>query len=257
MKNHYLRLTFLLGLSLCLSSPIWGSLADHPYYAEHLASIQKETDQKLKSLLGEAIDNNIVFSYKAARRYLFGDIYLEKRGSKYVVTDTYCEEDFTPQDGVGPDQIPNHQQVNCEHTWPQSRFNGRQSRSAQKSDLHHLFPVKAIANSARGNILFGEVNGGKLSGCEASLRGDDIYKNTAAFEPPKSHKGNVARAIFYFAVRYKMDIPAAEELHLRQWHRLDPADSDEIRRHERIYELQGNRNPFIDDPDLIEQFTDI
>ncbi|MCF8060564.1 MAG: endonuclease [Bacteriovoracaceae bacterium] len=257
MKNLNMRGILILGLNLCLCSSVWASLDEHPYYAKYLASFQKEKDEKLKTLLGDAIANNVVFSYKEARTYLFGDIYLENKNGQNVVTDTYCEENFTAKDGVGTGKIPNHQEINCEHTWPQSRFSSRQSKGAQKSDLHHLFPVKAVANSARGNIPFGEVNGEKVSGCEASLRGDDIYGNTAAFEPPKAHKGNVARAIFYFAVRYKMNVPAEEEVHLRLWHRLDPIDSDEIRRHERIYELQGNRNPFIDDPDLVDKLSDI
>ena len=257
MKNLIVRglLLSTLFTFFCVSG--WAALSDHAYYAPHLAQLQKEQNENLKALLSEAIDNQRVFSYKEARRYLFGDIYLEKKSGRYVVTDSYCEEDFNSSDGVGPGRIPNHNAINSEHTWPQSRFNGRQSRSAQKSDLHHLFPTKSVANSTRGNILFGEVNGESVSNCEASRRGNDIYENHDAFEPPKSHKGNVARALFYFATRYKINIPDDEEVHLRRWHRLDPVDSDEIKRHERIYELQGNRNPFIDDADLIDSITNI
>ena len=45
----------------------------------------------------------------------------------------------------------------------------------------------------------------------------------------------------------------AEEVFLKQWHRDDPVDQDEIRRNEKIYQIQGNRNPFIDDPELVDQ----
>jgi hypothetical protein len=257
MKNLIMRGLLLSALFTFFSVSGWAKLSDHAYYSPHLAQLQKEQNENLKALLFDAINNQRVFSYKEARRLLFGDIYLEKKDGRYVVTDTYCEEDFNSSVGVGPGRIPNHNVINCEHTWPQSRFNGRQSRSAQKSDLHHLFPTKSVANSTRGNILFGEVNGESVSNCAASLRGNDIYENHDAFEPPKSHKGNVARALFYFAVRYKINIPDDEEVHLRRWHRLDPVDSDEIARHERIYELQGNRNPFIDDVDLIDSITNI
>lgn len=257
MKNLIKRAAFLSAFVSFLACSVWAKLSDHPYYADYLAKLEKEQNENLKALLYEAIDNQRVFSYKEARRLLFGDIYLEKKSGRYVVTDSYCEEDFNSSVGVGPGKIPNHNEINCEHTWPQSRFNGRQSRGAQKSDLHHLFPVKSVANSTRGNILFGEVDGESLSDCSASKRGSDIYDNHEAFEPPKSHKGNVARALFYFAVRYKINIPDDEEVHLRRWHRLDPADSAEKARHERIYELQGNRNPFIDDADLIDSISNI
>ena len=64
------------------------------------------------------------------------------------------------------------------------------------------------------------------------------------------HKGNVARALFYFSVRYKMPINADEEEVLRRWHALDPVDADEIQRNEIVFETQRNRNPFIDMPEL-------
>lgn len=256
MKNLIKRVALLSALFL-VSVSGWAKLSDHSYYAPYLAQIQKEQNEDLKALLYDAIDGQKVFSYKEARRLLFGEIFIEKKRGRWVVTDSYCEEDFNSSVGVGPGQIPDHNAVNCEHTWPQSRFNSRQNTSAQKSDLHHLFPVKSVANSTRGNILFGEVDGESLSECEASKRGLDVYNNNDAFEPPKSHKGNVARALFYFAVRYKINIPDEEEVHLRRWHRLDPVDKDEIERHERIYEVQGNRNPFIDDEDLIDSISNI
>ncbi len=254
MKNLAKR-AGLLTITLFLCASAWADLAQVPYYAQHLPSIQKESGEALKDALYGSIKGQTILSYKQARRHLFGEIYLEKVGNSYKVTDVYCEEDFTSSVGVGPGRIPNPNELNCEHSWPQSRFNGRQSRSAQKSDLHHLFPTKSVANSTRGNILFGEVDGDAVRDCVASKRGDDIYDNHDAFEPPKEHKGNVARALFYFSVRYKIAIPDEEEVHLRRWHELDPVDSDERSRHEKIYKIQGNRNPFIDDPDLADRIT--
>lgn len=233
------------------------SLEDHSYYFEHVKTLSNSKNDQLKNALYEATKGQRVLSYKDARRELFGNIYLEKQGSRYVVVDSYCEETFNSSVGVGPNKIPNPNELNCEHTWPQSKFTSRMSKSAQKSDLHHLFPVKSIANSTRGNSPFAEVQGEAVQNCSASSRGDDIYSNHNAFEPPKSHKGNVARALFYFSVRYKIDIPAHEEVHLRKWHRLDPVDSDERARHEKVFAVQGNRNPFIDDPDIVDRIEDL
>jgi endonuclease I len=67
---------------------------------------------------------------------------------------------------------------------------------------------------------------------------------------PTVHKGNVARALFYFSVRYKIKIPATEEIVLRRWNDLDPIDNAEEVRNEQIYFAQGSRNPFIDFPEL-------
>lgn len=241
-------LLFLTGIFLSLASSAIGELP--PEFSQ-------KKNQELKLALMNHLSQQKVLSYKEARRVMFGDLYLEKDGSSYYVEDTYCEERFDSSVGVGPDRIPNHTKINCEHTWPQSRFNPRYSNSAQKSDLHHLFPVKAVANSTRGNIPFGEVQGTTVRDCDASFRGDDVIGNYESFEPPKYHKGNVARALFYFATRYNLDIDSAEEKHLRAWHRLDPVDDFERERNEKIFKIQGNRNPFIDDESLIDRIDNI
>ncbi len=242
------HLLFLTGMLLTLASNAFSTLPP---------SFNLKENEELKTALREHLSNHKVLSYKEARRVLFGDLYLKTQGKSYTVTDTYCEEQFDQTVGVGPDRIPNHNVINCEHTWPQSRFNSRYSRSAQKSDLHHLFPVKSVANSTRGNIPFGEVNGESVRDCDASFRGDDTIGNYESFEPPKYHKGNVARALFYFATRYNIDIDKSEEKHLRAWHRLDPVDSAERERNEKIFLIQGNRNPFIDDESLIDRIDNI
>jgi hypothetical protein len=260
--NWALTLSLLASLFVSPLSSVFArtgspSLENHQYYQKVLKILSGSKNENLKEALYEATKGQRVLSYKEARRELFGSIYLEKSGSRYFVEDTYCEEEFTSSVGVGPGRIPNHNEINCEHTWPQSRFTSRMSKSAQKSDLHHLFPVKSVANSTRGNFPFAEVHGDDVHNCPASQRGDDIYSNNSAFEPPKAHKGNTARALFYFSVRYKIALPNNEEVHLRKWHRLDPVDSDERARHEKIFSIQGNRNPFIDDPDIIDRIEDL
>ncbi len=253
--NTFTR-TALLLLCLSFTAPLSASLDDFDYYGKDLTAIQRSTNDELKEALYKAISNQRVFNYKTARRYLFGELYLHSNNGEYEVVDSYCEESFGSSVGVGPNRIPNHQTLNCEHTWPQSRFNYRQNSRAQKADLHHLFPSKSQANSTRGNSEFAEVNGDFLPYCYASKRGPAINSGIEAFEPPDNHKGNVARALFYFSVRYKMRISAREEVYLRSWHRLDPADKQEVERNQRIFEIQGNRNPFIDEADLVDQIKD-
>ena len=61
-------------------------------------------------------------TYTEARVNLFGKMHLEKDQTGYYINDVYCNKRFRRSAGVGPDRIPNHQKINCEQTWPQSRF---------------------------------------------------------------------------------------------------------------------------------------
>ncbi len=186
--------------------------------------------------------------YRGARKVLFGKIHLEEDSRGYFVKDVYCRKEFTrSQTNVGPNIIPNSNVLNCEHTWPQSKFTSRFDKDMQKSDLHHLYPTDSKANSIRGNHNFAEVDGyGAYDGCEASQNGGN------KFEPPTEHKGNVARALFYFSIRYQIQIPDSEERFLKEWNRQDPVDAEERERNEWIQKIQGNRNPFIDYPTLAD-----
>lgn len=221
--------------------------------------VQTNLDKGLtaRQALASVISKHTTFSYKTARRYLFGQIHLSQNNSgEYELTDVYCQNTYNKNQGVGPGQIPNHTIVNCEHTWPQSRFSKNQSSKTQKNDMHHLYPVDSRSNSSRGNITFAEVNGRDVhERCRASQRGPDVNTGKTSFEPPIAHRGNVARALFYFSVRYNINIPDHEEVHLRNWHIDDPADDFERSRNEQIYALQGNRNPFIDEPDTVDEIV--
>lgn len=69
---------------------------------------------------------------------------------------------------------------------------------------------------------------------------------------PEYGKGIVARAVFYFAVRYKDGFRMEDKMDLElllRWHEEHPVDVYERHRNAAIQELQGNRNPFIDFPE--------
>ena len=90
--------------------------------------------------------------------------------------------------------------------------------------------------------------------------------NADSFEPRDAVKGDIARMLFYMDVRYAgadgvPDLALVDEdsdsgpllghlCTLLSWHQADPVDDLERRRHGRIAETQGNRNPFIDRPGL-------
>lgn len=195
--------------------------------------------------------------YDKARTVLLGGFYLKKDGNSYALKDVYCDKerpasDF-PSDAPAPGVIPDGTIVNTEHTWPQSRFTGKFSTEMQKSDMHHLFPTDSQLNSIRGSFRFGEVTKDqKVLKCPESRFGVNGQSKGYVFQPPKNHRGNAARAIFYFSVRYDLPIDPNEEFFLRQWHKEDPVDDEEMQRNEEIYKLQRNRNPFIDHPELVD-----
>jgi hypothetical protein len=195
--------------------------------------------------------------YDGARRVLFGKLDLRNDGGKYYIKDVYCQKIYSKESGVGPDLIPNNNIINCEHTWPQSKFSNKYPADIQKADMHHLYASDSHANSVRGNNDFTDVNRdhGDLAGCTNSKSGASATGGNDGFEPPLAHKGNVARAKFYFSVRYKISIPKNEEETLRRWNELDPVDQDEMDRNNGIYSAQGNRNPFVDYPQLVHYIS--
>ena len=218
-----------------------------------------------------------------ARFYLYHDFdlgHLQKDDQGKFIIDVYGMERFGGEAGVGESsgRNPNGNLLNCEHTWPKSRFAISKKGSAdyheRESDLHHLFPTKNSINGWRSSFPFAEVSGGEsreiskknlvlLGPANLSpLPGVDLshlrqQTNTERyFQPPSAHRGNVARALFYFAIRYQLKIAPIEEYYLRKWHRDDPIDKAELRRNDRIAKLQRTRNPFIDFPELVDQIND-
>ncbi len=219
-----------------------------------------------------------LLSYKEARRFLFGEIHLEGKGISQGITDIYCNKKFTNSDipsqyKIGEGKIPDHKILNAEHVWPKSRFFGKSRRSSKKrkgyeydireADLHILYPSSSKVNSTRSSYKFGDVDDSRQSekiGCSDAQIGKAILKGKPSkslfFEPPKISKGNVARAMFYFSVRYDQPIEFYEEQFLKKWHELDPPDDKERARNDKIEAIQGNRNPFIDYPQLVREISD-
>jgi len=200
-------------------------------------------------------------SYKVARTHMFGELHLLQMNNKYAVKGVYCsktldESSFPEGARPGPGSIPSARVMNTEHTWPQSRFSRNFPKQLQKGDLHILFPVESPVNSLRSNYPFGEVSSVSQRPCASARKGRSGRSGRQVFEPADEHKGNVARALFYFSMRYKIDIDPEQEETLRAWDRSDPVDDFERQRNEKIFEIQKNRNPFIDYPELSQLISD-
>jgi len=197
-------------------------------------------DDGLRNYLLGLVDNHDGLGYDTAREVMFSQVDNHAGRVECVYTGQWVTTS-----GIPPNDI-----MNTEHTWAQSW--GADFNPA-KSDLHHLFPTMSGANSVRGNMEFGVVLDAYWSQ-GGSLAGDDA-RGWNVFEPRDAHKGDAARAIFYFALRYDFDVGDTMEATLRAWHVLDPPDQKEQMRCDAIEGYQHNRNPFIDRVGFVDRIS--
>lgn len=152
-------------------------------------------------------------------------------------------------------------QWNREHVWAKSHGDFG-TVNGPGTDVHHLRPEDVTVNSTRGNLDF-DKGGSPVAQCTGCLSDSD------SFEPRDAVKGDVARMIFYMAVRWDggdgfADLepddlvgngtaPAIGRISvLKQWNLQDPPDAFEKRRNQVIFDSwQHNRNPFIDHPEWV------
>ncbi|MCA0989318.1 endonuclease [Alkalihalobacillus algicola] len=151
---------------------------------------------------------------------------------------------------------------NREHVWAKSHGDFG-TAMGPGTDIHHLRPTDVTVNGSRGNLDFD--NGGS-----PNSEAPGNYYDSDSFEPRDSVKGDVARMIFYMAVRYEgdsgeVDLEVNNQVSngstpyigkvsvLKAWHEMDPVDNFERNRNDVIYnQYQHNRNPFIDHPEWVE-----
>ncbi len=163
-------------------------------------------------------------------------------------------------------------EMNIEHIWANSWW-GHVQNNAYK-DLFNLYPSDASANGRKSNNPIGIVdgtvsfnNGVTKVGRSSSYRTDSLI---TAWEPADCWKGDFARTYFYMATAYShmtslwttteglLTVDPNSPLLIRpwvyqlmlDWAEQDPLDAIERERNEAIYAIQGNRNPFVDYPEL-------
>lgn len=235
----------LVTLSLCAPSRL---------FAEEIAT-GKSGNELIAFIRAHYRPTNSL-SYGNARQKMFESI--DNVGGKVRCVYTGVE--------VSTTGIPENNVMNTEHTWPQSKFH---EQRPMKTDLHHLFPTLSKVNQVRGNLPFAEIPDAQTrqwwhsNTAESHIPSSseiDQYSESGrdAFEPREDHKGNVARAMIYFWVVYGADdISASWAVSqlptLADWHTADPIDEAEISRTRKIGEVQGNVNPFILDPTLVQR----
>jgi len=257
--------TRLLLLSLFIAG-VCASWAQGPnnsgtYYQN--ASGKKGSE--LKTAFYNIIKNPTVVSYSGlGEKYKLTD----KRADGYlrdwysnITNYTWSGSNGNSSEGAG---------WNKEHTVPQSWFN---ENAPMKSDIVHVVPTDCWVNNMRSSYPIAEVAViKKYSANNYSVLGTcktEGYNGTV-FEPNDEIKGDMARIYFYMATCYQDRIanwtkgesqkvfgdsayPGLRDWVLAmfmRWSKQDPVDDVEISRNNAVYEVQGNRNPFVDYPGL-------
>lgn len=197
--------------------------------------------------------------------------------SEYDVWDALKETDEDPNDAnkvlliyTGRSELKTRQDNgsgdpdswNREHIWAKSHGFGGDPREnpGAATDIHHLRACDRSVNTARSNLFFD--NGG-----EAHSEATECNYDDDSWEPRAAIKGDIARMILYMAVCYEgengdpdlemtNDMAYSKENYtapffgklatLIDWNTQDPVDDAEKARNDKVYTIQGNRNPFID-----------
>ena len=197
-----------------------------------------------------------------------------KNGTWVAFQDTDVRDNNTWWDIYSDDEVSTANVpgtgMNIEHTFPKSWWGG--SKNDAYCDIMHLMPVNSNINSRRGNNPYAEVstvaweNERSKTGSPVSGQGGG---SKTVFEPDDEYKGDLARTYFYMVTCYQNlswqgdglktakngSYPTLQDWAidmLLKWHRNDPVSDKELNRNEAVYSHQGNRNPFIDHPELVE-----
>ena len=158
--------------------------------------------------------------------------------------------------------------LNIEHCLPKSWWGGANNEAYK--DLFNLNPSDQRANSQKSNYAPGHVkNGDKFdNGSFKMAKANTSGYGYICWEPAEEYRGDFARTYFYMATAYEylewtaypqyicdtnylMFSDSIQKV-LLDWHRADPVSDKERCRADVISDIQGNRNPFIDYPELVE-----
>ncbi len=244
---------YFLTLVLCISTT--------SLFAQNDSIFPSQTGETLVNSLQANYSVTNPLGYNSARDAMYGSI--DNKNGQIIGVYT----GFTITANTRGDAFDKG--INTEHTWPQGLFDRDEP---MRGDIHHLFPTRIQANSARENFPFAEIPDNQTSKWfrdddeQTSVPTSNIDEysellNGSSFEVREDHKGNTARAIFYFWAIYQDEPDVADDESffngmkdvLLAWHDADPVDQAEVDRSLGAESAQGNRNPFVHDTTLVRR----
>lgn len=236
-----------------------------PVHAEIPAGYYNDADglnkEELLDALNTITSSGNFLSYGSGEHSTWEGFYYTDRNEDGTVIDMYSDIVRTQ------DSFDAVEGMHIEHSFPKSWWGGTEINAYR--DLYHLYPADGDINTLKNNLPLGVV-GTATTDNGVSKIGDNVWPGATGncFEPADEYKGDFARSYFYIVTAYnEMEKywqspmtdnnsypvwrPWAIDL-LLQWHRQDPVSEKELRRIEAVYAIQGNRNPYIDYPELAE-----
>lgn len=258
MRRKLLRLSLALVASVM---PTLSMLAQIPegYYS----SLKGKKGAELKTAVHKIIKNAKVLSYGSGQGKTWWGFWSTDRDENGYFIDRYSAEKewlkSTSQGAAGAG-------MNIEHSFPKSWWGGATVQAYK--DLYNLMPCKKEINTTKSNYPMGiVVSGDKGNGWTKVGEGTDGKKY---WEPAAPWKGDFARGYMYMATAYQdynwkgeqaLQIlqqgayPTLKEWAYKlyiQWAKADKPDAVEVKRNNDVYKIQGNRNPYVDFPNLME-----
>ena len=222
------------------------------------------TRESLFNYLSTNYKTSTTLGYNQARDVMYSIIDLEDDNTLKGIYTNYT---ITIDPNQDPRPQTNAQNMNCEHSWPQSMGAGSEP---QKSDLHHLYPCRGNVNSSRGNKPYAEIDDNdtdkwwRFDYYETSIPSQyidefsEVDNDNGKFEPREVVKGNIARGMFYFFTIYNDEADhnffEEQKYFLNLWHKQDPVDEIELARTLSIASYQDDIvNTFVIDSTLVKR----
>ncbi|GIQ82130.1 endonuclease I [Kipferlia bialata] len=220
--------------------------------------------------------------YSDARAYMYGaidnlddavygiytDLRMPYAYNNYTMSvDTQTEAETEAEREVEPTEPLTGGSINCEHIVPQSFFN---KKDPMVSDVHHLRPAESRANSARNHFPFEQIADEDVKQWfyqdvistaippESDIANWSRLRDSQdAWEPRDEARGTIARAVLYFYTMYSQFLDEMDRIGdvnmFIQWNNDHPPSQWDMDRNDRAEFYQGNRNPYVDNPELCER----
>lgn len=258
MRKKLLRLSLAFLVSVMPALPMLAQIPEGYY-----SSLKGKKGAELKTAIHDIIKKANVLSYGSKYGHTWWGFWTTDRDESGRFIDRYSSESewemSTSQGAVGAD-------MNIEHSFPKSWWGGATVQAYK--DLYNLMPCKSKINSTKSNYPMGKVvSGDKGNGWTKVGEGTDgkLY-----WEPADPWKGDFARGYMYMATAYQdynwvgkqaLQIlqqgayPTLQKWAYKlyiQWAKADKPNAIEIKRNNEVAKIQGNRNPYVDFPNLME-----
>lgn len=258
MRKKLLRLSLAFLVSVMPALPMLAQIPEGYY-----SSLKGKKGAELKTAIHDIIKKANVLSYGSGKGHTWWGFWSTDRNENGYFIDRYSAEKewvkSTSQGAVGAG-------MNIEHSFPKSWWGGAKNQAYE--DLYNLMPCESRINSTKSNYPMGKVvSGDKGNGWTKVGKGTD---GNWYWEPADPWKGDFARGYMYMATAYQnynwngeraLQIlqqgayPTLKEwaytLYI-QWAKADKPNALEIKRNNDVAKIQGNRNPYVDFPNLME-----